>query len=162
MLKTALICLMALSLPGNALALSCMQPNMARSFNDKAADTQVWMLVEGKFVAELALSDLLRLPPPRPGEPVPQQESRTVTASAQFTGRQLGGTHSTPLETQVSLEVSCLTPWCGSFPPVGTSVLAFLAVGDGGNLTLRSGLCPGAFQAQPTPKQVATSGVIWA
>lgn len=145
----------ALSLPGQAMALSCLKPNMGRSFNERAADDQVWVLAEGQILADLPLQDLLRLPPPGENGQMPVQETRTVSAGGSFVGRQLGAKTEAPLNDRIALSVECLSPWCGAFPPEGTPLLAFLKRTADGGLALEAGLCPRGFVERPSAAQVS-------
>ena len=118
----ALLC--ALLLPVQAAALSCLKPSVGRTFAQANAAEATYVVVEGR----LTLDDR-RVPKSLEGGAEPP---KLTEVPAHLTGRSLSvAGFRTPFERDITLEISCLGPWCGSVAN-GTEVLAFLRHGKAG------------------------------
>ncbi|WP_102109015.1 hypothetical protein [Oceaniglobus roseus] len=136
----AALCLVATA--QQALALSCVAPDPLRAFAEAAAAPEVHIVVQGSFAFEGAFPE---------GGGDTQPEPKAIPA--RFTGHGLTAEgFTTPLSMWVTLDASCLGPWCGSLAPE-TEQLAFLERRvDGYHLAV--GPCPTRLFA---PADVATA-----
>lgn len=117
----------------DAGALSCMRPDIYRTFEDKKKSEDVYMLVRGIFT-ELAdkgdgdvkpeqkesLFDGRRLPAPQ-------------TVLMMFQGTMIGDKpeHDRPLDNLVvEVKTFCAAHWCGSLPAFDKEVITFLQKRD--------------------------------
>ena len=137
---TATLSMIAMVLGTQASALSCLRPDVARTFQEVAAAEESYVVLLGEFE--------FRAPPRQPvsNDAQPQQ------VIAQFTGSALGGSgfvDTAPLE--LTLETTCAGPWCGGFPQPETEVLGFVELTPRGYV-LSLGPCGGAvFSAVTAP-----------
>lgn len=133
--------------PLPAMALSCLAPSVERSFQQFNAAEETYVVVHGRLTldkAQLPRNDFeTQRPPPMTRVP------------ARLIGRSLGlEGFKTPFEREVTLEVACFGPWCGSAQN-GGDVLAFLRKDTDGYAL---GITPcggGAFWA-PSSKMLRT------
>lgn len=135
MIRAVLLATAATLDAGPALALSCLEPSVARSFEEARASAEVYVVVLGRFEFEA----------PEPGEPA------SVTAT--FDGRVLGRDgFVTEVRRPVTMEISCLSVWCGHIEP-GVETLAFVEQEEEG-LSVAITPCSGWVFVKPTPEQV--------
>lgn len=143
---TALLCL---SLPGQAVALSCMMWDAA-SVYQYAADA------EERYV--IGLGTFYRSGPDRiTGDNGPDPDPYAYTAH--FNGNlatRVG--FSTPADFEVEVQISCAASWCGAALQDGQHVLAFMQVDDNRDYSLEIGPC--MFLAVSEPSQEALDQVI--
>jgi len=132
MTRLILASLLSIGIAGQASALSCMQADVARTFEvANSADEQ--------YVIAVGTIRLL------PGEKIPQQtgdpnEKQGYSVKASFAGRLAALDGFTQDATfPLTVEVTCAGPWCGGVPL--TRVLAFIERRDGENV-LVEGPCP--------------------
>jgi hypothetical protein len=114
MLTTSLA-MIATVLGTQASALSCLRPDVARTFQQIAAAEERYVVLLGEFE--------FRAPP----EQSISNDAQGQQVVAQFTGSSLGAAgfvDTAPIE--LTLQTSCAGPWCGGFPAPETEVLAFV------------------------------------
>lgn len=117
-MRHALLALMMALLPLQAQALSCLAPTVERSFARFDAAPEVYIVVHGRLTF-----DESALPK---GMTVDKDPPAMTHVPATLLGTSLTQDgFSLPFEQDVTLEVSCLGPWCGS-AQTGEDVLAFL------------------------------------
>lgn len=123
-MKTACLSLVATCLAGPALALSCLAPDVMRSYAEAAASEKEYVVVHGTLSfdeAQLPPEDLLQNDKP-PETDIPARLSGTYLTEAGF---------EETFDRPVTLRALCLGPWCGR-PASGSDYLAFLEkAGDG-------------------------------
>lgn len=134
-----------------ALALSCMAPDLARDFQRASESDQEYVVVVGDF-------EFTPFTSPDPSKVLPPGKGETKAPARRIPARFEGETLSpqgftTPLSADLTLEVSCIGPWCGHMEP-GT-YLAFMRR-DAGALTLEVSACPSMIYADPTPQMRQT------
>ncbi|MGR3434885.1 MAG: hypothetical protein ACU0CO_08375 [Shimia sp.] len=139
------LALVAMLVAGPVDALSCMRGSPAESYAVAAASEAGYAVALGSFdFAESAM--------PR-GEAA--AGSRSVRVPATFEGRALAADGFTQAwRADVTLDVSCLSAWCGSLPPA-TPVLAFVERTPTG-WRLDVAPCPGWVFEAPSPAQIAS------
>jgi len=102
---------------GPALALSCMRPDVARSYQNAAQAEDIYVVVRGRLTfdeGKLPKSDGTA------------QGPETVTIPARFDGKALSKVgFETAFARDITLEVVCFGPWCGGAKS-GVPYLAFL------------------------------------
>ncbi len=102
---------------GPALALSCLRPDVARTYNQASEAEQAYVVVTGALRFDAA-----RLPE----NDGTSQDRRVVTIPARLEGTSLSRAgFTTPFARDISLEVSCFGPWCGGAQS-GVEYLVFL------------------------------------
>lgn len=138
----------ALVIAGQASALSCMRPDLARSFNEAADDPdRAYVLVTGKLLPNGPL--------PAPPEPGNGTERAAVSAEMIFEGRIFGQDGVGEADRYpVTVTAICLGPWCGDFPETDAPMATLFQTGPEG-LSLLSGPCGGATHPNPTEEQIA-------
>ena len=148
MIRTALA--LAASLAANqAAALSCIPPDVARTFTEAAKSEDTYMILLGRFdvppgaLPELDLSD---------NDPEP------VSVQAMFRGQQLqaDGSFDGALSVPVLLAQSCAGPWCGQMAQ-DQRMLAFVRQTETG-LVLDVEPCDQWHFARPTDEMLETLG----
>lgn len=129
MIRRALFGLLGAWLAGPVAALSCLPPDVARTYKQVDADTAHWGAVVGRLDF-----DESRLPRP---DPIMTNVSPPETdLTAQFIGHSLtrqGWTE--PFQQNVTLRVLCFGPWCAA-PASGQTVLAFVKNEDGRHVVI--------------------------
>lgn len=119
-----LVLILALVSPLPALALSCMAPSVTRSFDRFAAAEEIYVVVKGRVTFDARL-----LPQGMQADRDPPQMTRVP---AVLVGKSLNKNgFRLPFEQDVTLEVTCLGPWCGGVKN-GEDLLAFLRKTDAG------------------------------
>lgn len=142
-MKTVILAASLVALSSQASALSCLRPDVARTFQQIAAaeERYVVLLGEFEFVAP-------------PDQPV-SNDAQSQQVVAQFSGSALGAAgfvDTAPID--VKLQTSCAGPWCGGFPAPQTDVLAFVELNPQGYV-LSLGACGGTVFAAETAPIVA-------
>ena len=131
---------------GQAAALSCPAPEIARDHGNAVRSGKTFLVVDGWLWFDDA-----RLPDPEnPGETgMPPFTDIAATLS----GRKLtGGTTSEPYSQRIELRVLCVGPWCAQ-PMNGQRVLAYLEdLGDRHRLLI--GPCPAMAHTDPAPELI--------
>ncbi|NNE51483.1 MAG: hypothetical protein HKN30_03675 [Sulfitobacter sp.] len=141
-MKPLLILLLALA-PVPALALSCLKPSVERSFNQYDEAAESYLIVHGRLTLDEGL-----LPKTAFGQGSPPKMTmipgRLVGKSLSKAGFEL------PFERDVTLEVACFGPWCGSLEN-GADVLAFVRKDQAG-YAIDINPCGGAVFSAPHRK----------
>lgn len=128
-----------------AAALSCMRPDVRRSYAQAEAAQERYSIVRGRLSFDTA-----QLPQPD----LKNQRARTVTIPGRLSGHGLTAQgFAAPFDRAITLEVSCVGAWCGSARP-GRDVLAFLRR-DGAEYALEIGPCPFFLFPAPDTAQIA-------
>ena len=144
MIRAAAIVLLCCG-AGPALALSCLAPSVERSFARFDASEDTYVVVHGRLTL-----DETALPK---GMTVDRDPPPLTVVRAKLQGFSLTRQGFTlPFEQAVSLEVSCLGPWCGSAKN-GEDALAFLRK-DAEGYVLAVEPCGGALFETPKLEQL--------
>lgn len=121
MKSVILAAIASMVLTGQAQALSCMRPDVARTFAWASDADESYIILHGTFAFT---------------QPAPFDAQNMTPTSTQrpaiFNGRYLGAddfVDAPPLD--VTLEFSCLSAWCGSMQN-GDEVVAFVEQSDDG------------------------------
>ena len=123
-----------------ALALSCMRPNIARTFNWVNEAPDVYVMGMG------VLTPKGRIPKHRKG--------KTRHISSQFKGVFFGIKENTPEQTvPVTVDALCFASWCGGYPETTENTLVFFKKTDTG-YRLESNPCGGHYKIAPTRKEI--------
>lgn len=129
-MRRALALLAALA-AGPAQALSCLPPDAVRLYQTAEAAKAPFYIVAG----EVEVTGPVNLPDP--------DDERPAITQARITGTGLsGGGFEVPFDQPVTLEISCLGPWCGGVDGLTGKLIVAVAAGEAG-LTLRIGPCGG-------------------
>ncbi|MFQ6546430.1 hypothetical protein AADZ90_000625 [Aestuariibius sp. 2305UL40-4] len=123
MLRTSVAALMLAAFATQAAALSCMRPDIARTYQYAAESEDLYSVVMGEFVFdESAMPDAVL-------SSARGFDKDVTEIPARFTGRQLSRNgFATDYDVEVVLEVQCLGQWCGGMAE-GETVIAFLRHG---------------------------------
>jgi hypothetical protein len=120
-------------------ALSCLRPDTARAFQAASEAPSAYVVLLGRFAFDAA-----NLPPAvTQGDPAPA----TITARFVGNGLTLQG-FTSPQDRDITLEITCAGPWCGTLQP-DTPVMAF-ARKDGDDYTVAVDPCGGWVFPEPT------------
>lgn len=141
---------------GTAQALSCLRPNIARTFNDLNSSERNYVMALG--VLEQTGARVAKGSKPVPDPDRPEQPVRDIgiphEVPARFTGQMYGAAG---LGAEQSLDVVvvevCLASWCGSFPKTAQNVLVFIEQTEV-DYRIRSGPCEGDFKLSPSQKEL--------
>ncbi len=147
-MKTLLLSLALSALAQPVLALSCLRPDVARSFNEAAAAKESYVIVQGRLTF-----DTSRLPKTDLGaqEEIPPH----VDIAARLTGMSLSKQGFTSdFDHPVTLRVQCFGPWCGGAAS-GAQYLSFLEKTDTGYM-LTVTPCGGFGFAEPSREILET------
>lgn len=143
-MRAFLVSLMFL-LPLPAFALSCLAPSVERSFAQFDAAEEVYVVVHGRLT--LDEKDL----PKNLG--LDQNPPRLTILPGRLRGSSLTKAGFVlPFDQELSLEVSCIGPWCGSARN-GEDVLAFVRK-DAEGYALAVNPCGGAVFGTPKPEML--------
>lgn len=133
--------LAATLIAGQAQALSCIRPDVARSYTE-AADTTVPYIV--------ILGTLTHSSGPLPERDLTDPDPEEQSFPARFSGKALDSSgFGTDFSTRLTLELGCAGPWCAGLPDRSGEILAFVERRDSGYV-LRMGPCGGNFFPVPT------------
>ena len=107
----AIAAITALATTGQALALSCVPPDVARSFVEAQKSDKAYVVVHGRLSYDTALL------PSRNRADINDMPPRT-TLSARLTGKALTRSGFTAdFDVPVKLEIHCWGPWCSGTSP---------------------------------------------
>ena len=137
-----LVFILALLSPLPALALSCVAADVETSFARHDAAEETYVVVHGRLTFEQTALPKGMLPDKKPPEltRVPAHLRGSSLTEAGFV---------LPFDHDLTLEVACLGPWCGSAGN-GRSVLAFVRKGAEG-FAIEVSPCGGALFEEPKP-----------
>lgn len=114
-----------------AFALSCLRPDAVALLQMAQKSEEVYVIVRGT----VTLSERANLPT--------RNTEEIARTKARVTGEALNGSGFTvPFDREITIEASCLGPWCGTPLDIERSFLA-LKVASDKSLTLRVGPCGG-------------------
>ena len=111
-------------LPVEALALSCLQPSVERSYARYDTAEEAYVVVHGR----LTLNER-KLPEGMTQDPPPPAMTKVPARLRGFALSKEGFV--LPSKQKLTLEVACLGPWCGGAKN-GSDVLAFVRKDDDG------------------------------
>lgn len=117
--------LIALLTASPAAALSCLPPDAVRLY-ERARDSDLsYWIVQGR------LRPLETVREPEPDSLRPASDPPSADTRAQVLGRVLIGDGSFhPFARNITVRLTCLSEWCGSFPADGTEIIAAIEVTD--------------------------------
>ena len=125
---------LAMLAPVPALALSCIAPSVERTFHEVNDAPESYVAVHGRLTLDTQKM-------PRDGSTQYQPPKMTkVPATLNGFSLDSAGFH-LPFEHDITLEVACFGPWCGSVAN-GADVLAFVRR-EGGRYALAINPCGG-------------------
>lgn len=135
---------------GPASALSCAAPSVVQAYRYADESPVNYAIAVGSLTASG--------PSNPPGGAVPingdLNEMAGYVQPAFFVGNFFDGSgFNLARQVNVTVEVSCLGPWCGGFEDVGYGLI-FLRRNDDGSYVLEAGPCPGEVFANPTQTQI--------
>ncbi len=134
----------AISIAGQAAALSCLRPDVERAFAEANGAVEEYVVVIGSFTGG---------PGPRPGGTTGGDER---TYPAVFTGHLLNRNgKAEAVDREVVVHEACAASWCSELP-TGQEVLTFLRIDAGDVPVLTLGPCYPNFFTAPTAQQVDT------
>ena len=127
-------------LASQAVALSCLPPNIARTFNQANEAPDVYVMGLGILTVT---------------GPIPKyKEGKPRHVTAQFKGAFLGASgQSAEQDLDVTVDAICYASWCGGFPQSDEKMIAFLKKTETG-YRLETNPCGGHFKIAPTPKEI--------
>lgn len=135
-LKIGVPALSLAAVSGQAHALSCMQPDIERSFNAWVDSENTYYIGVGSLMATEPLPKIEPYHGHGDREPIP-------SVLYQFSGYLLAPDRRVPMEMPITVEVGCIASWCGGFPRDGETKLMALEGTDVNDLTLTISACPG-------------------
>lgn len=142
----AALCAAAVLVAGQAAALSCIRPDLARSFNEAAASDKTYVVLFGTF--DFNLRDLPQVDWDRQQDVQPDNPIR-----ARFTGDSLSRKGFVPSSIRrVTINAQCFGPWCSSIA-TDTPYLAFVEK-NGNAYTLAVSPCGGRAFGNPGQAQL--------
>ncbi len=133
------IALMFSLMSSEAMALSCLKPNIGRTFNTVNEAEETYYMVQGILTAK---------------GPIPKRQPGVARhIPAEFTGVFFSNTGQTEERTvPVIVDAICYASWCGGFPKSKLPMLAFLKQTPEG-YRVESNPCDGHFKIEITPKE---------
>ena len=130
---------------GQVSALSCMAPDVTRSFTWAADAEEAYVILLGTFAfGDVPSADTGDINAPREVEVDARFEGQFLSSS--------GFTDAPPLDVTIRLE--CSGPWCGSMVSDGADVMAFVEQQQNAYV-LSVGPCPGSVFYQPSEAELA-------
>jgi hypothetical protein len=132
----------AICAPMPALALSCLAPDIERSYAQFDAAEEDYVVVHGRLTL-----DMSKLPK---GMTAGERPPRMTKLAGGLQGKSLNASgFAVPFDRPLTLEVTCLSQWCGHVQN-GEDVLAFVRK-DTDGYTMRISPCGGTAFAAPKP-----------
>lgn len=124
-IRTAMLMALSLSLPGPAVALSCLAPDVARTFQKLDRAEERYIAVHGVLTF-----DDTKLPKTDMQDQASTPESTPLPAK--LTGQSLSAEgFTTQFDKAITLDVRCFGPWCAGAAS-GAEILGFVELRDGG------------------------------
>lgn len=138
-MKAAFAAIALIVIAGQATALSCMRPDVVRTFERVSEDTDTYYLLYGTLDF-----DANKQP-----KGVVNEERNPDPIAAQFAGFALDmGGFTTPYSSAVTLQPVCFGPWCGNTTP-GVQSLFFAQVDDDA-IKIEADPCGGRIFPEPS------------
>ena len=145
MIQSVLAGLVAVAMPMQAAALSCLAPSLQRSFTEANAGPETYIVVSGRVTLDAAKL------PRSGGTAKPPAEMTKVPA--RLIGKSMSKSGFTrPFDKPITLEVACYGPWCGAISS-GQDVLAFVKR-DTGSYAIDINPCGGRAFPNPTARNL--------
>ncbi|MFY0633898.1 MAG: hypothetical protein JXQ91_08795 [Vannielia sp.] len=125
-----------------AVALSCLRPDPVRIYTQARDAEARYRIVHGTLTAQ----ETVRRKRPAPGS---QATPKPVRVKARLQGMQLGrGGFATPIDTPVTVVLTCAASWCGGWPGAGQLLMAVQETSGG--LSVESDACSSQIYSKPT------------
>ena len=131
---------------GPALALSCMVPNLAETYNRLNDAPDVYVLGLGTLSAT---EDL----PPEQRDANGMGQPRTASFAFDGAFMSVNGL-GLPRTVPVEVTTGCAASWCGTFPTEDQKHLVFLRQTSDTGFALEISACGGPMQSDPTEDQI--------
>ena len=142
-MKLVLSTILALSVAGQAAALSCMRPDPVNTFHRIAEDPTDYYLLYGTLDFDGSKQPQGVVNEERNPEPIAAAFRGHGLTRAGFISR---------FERTVTVQPLCFGPWCGQTTP-GVKSLFFAAV-EGDKVIISPDPCGGTIFAEPTQKEL--------
>lgn len=145
-MKSLIAATLTIVLPANtALALSCLRPDVVRSYQMAAEASESYVVVSGVLDHQMA-----EVPTDR------KEGNAPVSFAAQLVGKHLTadgftGDFSRPVE----VTLNCVSVWCATLPPQHSSVLAYVRM-EGDQFFIDANPCQTWLFDDPTPDQMVS------
>ncbi|MGJ8615865.1 MAG: hypothetical protein ACSHWS_03430 [Sulfitobacter sp.] len=137
--------LLALAIPLPAFALSCLAPSVEATYERAHKSPDAYVVVHGRLVVNEH-----KMPKTGSASQNPPEMTR-IPATIRGQSLSKSGFHA-PFEQNLTLEVACFGPWCGSVAS-GADVLAFIRR-DTGGYALEINPCGGDVFVNPQPAKL--------
>lgn len=132
-------------LASDAVALSCLRPDVARTFNNANDIVEPVYILRGTLTFDERLMPQGVVNEPRDPAPVPALFKGLGLTLDGFTAR---------FERPVTLQPQCAGPWCGSAVSGQEAIVFATVLGD--DILINVGACGGQIFYDPTPQMEAT------
>ena len=134
---------LVLTMPAtHAQALSCVKPDVTRSYYKWAFSQTIYEVAVGKLFPVEALPEKAS-PSPKP--------THAKAIAYRFEGAIITSIKNIPLSTPVTVQPTCINAWCGAYPRIdGPAIYAFEK--EGNTYLLRPSACGGDIFAQDVKK----------
>ncbi len=128
------------TLTTQAMALTCIRPNIGLTFNSVATSEKTYIMGRGTLT---------------PKSKIPKYQSGIERQiPAEFTGVFYGASGLTSeRRVPVIVDAICYASWCGGFPKEDSEMVVFLEQSSNG-YRLESNPCDGNFKISPTPEDM--------
>lgn len=138
-MKILVTAALGMLIAGQAAALSCMQPDPVRTFNQVAADDATYYVLYGT----------LDFDPKLQPQGVVNEERNPSPVPARFAGKGLSETgFDRDFVRDVVLQPVCAGPWCGNAPLDVPSLIFAKVTGD--TIIIEASPCGGAIFPEPS------------
>ena len=149
-MRQFLLAFMLMCAASQAHALSCIRPEIERSFNRWVDSENSYYIGVGTLSPVGAVPDI-----PNATQQNDFDRREPITMAYTFTGRLLDGGRGVPVDMPITVSVSCLASWCGNFPAAGANGLMALRGTEVASLTLDMNACPGSIFPAETETTVS-------
>jgi hypothetical protein len=124
-IRNAILLALSVAVPGPALALSCLAPDVARTYLQLDEAEERYIAVHGVLTF-----DASKLPKTDMQDQASTPDSTPLPA--QLTGQSLSAEgFTTPFDRSITLDVRCFGPWCAGAAS-GAEILGFVELRDSG------------------------------
>ena len=125
-MKHIFFALLCTGLAAPAWSLSCIRPDIVRTFEEARDSKAGFWIVRGRILADGPIA----MPQPDAGGRYKDNSSASTPVRFKGAGLRPNGEFAS-FEMDITLTVSCFAHWCGS-PPLDTEVFAAIEVKDSG------------------------------